>query len=533
MHFDYDFLIIGSGFGGSVSALRLAEKGYRVAILEEGKRFRSGDYAKTNWDVRRFLWMPLLKCFGIQRISLFKNVMILSGAGVGGGSLVYANTLMTPGDAFFEAPQWNGLADWKSELAPHYQTAKRMLGAARNPFFTPADQHLRAMAKEMGLEHTFQPTEVAIFFGGPGKEGTSVPDPYFHGEGPERTACNFCGGCMVGCSQGAKNTLDKNYLYLAEKNGAQILPEKKVICITPLTNGGAVEGYELDIEQSTAWFFKNRQKLRAKRVVVSAGVLGTNELLFRCRDVYRTLPKISSKLGYSIRTNNESLTAVTMRKGQEDHSKGIAISSGFYLDEHTHIEPVRYSSGSSFMRLLAAPFSDSASPWIRPLKMIATIISHPLDSLRLLFNSKWAERTVIFLIMQNLDYKMRFVLKRTIWNLFQKKLATHTNMQEKLAHFIPIAQWATKKLAQRMDGIPQNAINEVFLQIPTTAHILGGCGIGKDVDHGVINANHEVFNYPGLYVCDGSAIPANLGVNPSLTITAMTERCMSKIPRSD
>lgn len=528
-NYDYDFIIIGSGFGGSVSALRLSEKGYKVCVLERGKRFRAGDYARTNWDLRRYLWMPLLRCFGIQNMSLFKNVLILSGSGVGGGSLVYANTLLEPGDPFYNAPNWRELADWRAELAPHYATAKRMLGVTQNPYLTAADDKLLEVAREMGRESTFKSVDVGVFFK-KGEEGKSFPDPYFGGEGPARHACNLCGGCMVGCRFGSKNTLDKNYLYFAEKRGATVIPEASVVEVRPLGESGS-DGYEVVYESSTAWWFSRpRRRLRARGVVFSAGVLGTVNLLLKCRDVNRALPSLSPRLGADVRTNSEALIGVTTRKEDDDFSKGIAITSGFYADDVTHIEPVRYPKGSSFMKVLAAPMADAGNRVTRPLKMLVATLAHPIDTLRLIFNWKWAERTIILLVMQTLDNKMRFKLGRNLFTLFRKRMTTDVDPSQRVPSYIAIGHTVARALAGKVNGIPQSAVNEVLLQIPTTAHILGGCGIGPDPEKGVIDARHRVFGYKNMYVCDGSVIPANLGVNPSLTITAMTERCMSFIP---
>ncbi|HRK02482.1 MAG TPA: GMC oxidoreductase, partial [Oligoflexia bacterium] len=436
------------------------------------------------------------------------------------------NTLLTPDDAFYNAIQWRDLADWKTELAPHYQTAKQMLGVAPNPKNWLADEKLLEVAKEMGREHTFKKVDVGIFFGKPGEEGKTVPDPYFGGKGPARTGCLYCGACMVGCRHGSKNTLDKNYLYFAEKNGAEIRAESNVVDIRALASGG----YEVDVEKSTAWFFKNRYTLRAKNVVLSAGVLGTVNLLLKCKLLTGGLPNVSDRLGQDVRTNNEALIGVTTRDVSQDHSRGIAITSGFYPDDNTHVEPVRYSKGSSFMRLLAAPMADEGTWITRPLKLIAATVLHPLDTLKLILNTRWAESTIILLVMQNIDNTMRFKLGRGLLTFFRKRLTTEVDPTQKIPSYIAIGHTVARALARKIDGIPQSAVNEVMLQIPTTAHILGGCGIGKDATTGVISTRHEVFGHPGLYVCDGSMIPANLGVNPSLTITAMTERAMDQIP---
>lgn len=528
--FDFDYIVVGSGFGGSVSAMRLSEKGYSVCVIERGKRFEAKDFAKTNWDVRKYLWLPLLRCFGIQNMSLFRNVLILSGTGVGGGSLVYANTLLQPSDAFFNAPVWKDLADWKGELLPHYETAKRMLGVTTNPHLTYVDHKLKEVADEMGRGHTFEPSKVAVYFGEAGK---TVPDPYFGGKGPERAGCIHCGGCMVGCRYNAKNTLDKNYLYFAEKLGAKVLPETKVVDVRPANGTDGREGWEVVVESSTAWFKKERRVLKARNVVLSAGVLGTMGLLLRCKHVTKSLSKVSERLGHEVRTNSEALVGVTEPDclPENDYTDGVAITSIFHPDDHTHIEPVRYPKGSSFMKLLAVPMTEGGNRVVRPIRFIAACFRHPFQSLRLLANFKWANNTVILLVMQTIDSKMRFTLGRNLFTGFMKKMTTQPEAGPfRINSYIPIGHQVARAFAKKVCGIPQSAVNEVILSIPTTAHILGGCAIGADATQGVIDKNHRVFGYEGLYVCDGSVIPANLGVNPSLTITAMTERAMSKIP---
>ncbi len=519
--------------------MRLAEKGYKVAVIEQGKRFRDQDFPKSNWDLRRYLWMPLLKCFGIQNLSLFRNVLVLSGAGVGGGSLVYANTLMQPGDEFYRAPVWKDLVDWKAELEPHYATARRMLGVTTNPALTFVDHRLKECAEEMGRGDTFKPTQIGVFFGEAGK---TVTDPYFGGKGPERAGCILCGGCMVGCRHNAKNTLMKNYLWFAEKLGVTIIPERTVVDVRPIQTKAldtvrereGAAGYEVETVRSGAWIAKDRRVYRAQKVIFSAGVLGTVNMLLKCKYITRSLPRISDRLGYEVRTNSEALIGVTELNASKEHdySVGPAITSIFHPDEHTHIEPVRYPRGSDFMRLLAAPMADGGNRILRPLKMALAILSNPIGTLRLALNRDWAGTTVIFLVMQTLDNKMRFKLGRGFLTLFRRKLQTAPDGGSlTIPSYIPIGHKVARAFARKVGGIPQSAVNEVVLNIPTTAHILGGCGIGSSPETGVIDSDHRLFGYEGLYVCDGSTIPANLGVNPSLTITAMTERAMSRIKK--
>lgn len=525
----FDHVIIGSGFGGSVSAMRLTEKGYRVLVLERGKRYTPQDFPKTNWNIPKFLWMPALRCFGFMGLNFLNDILILNGSGVGGGSLVYASTHIKPGKTFFEAEEWRGLADWEVELEPHYDTANRMLGVTANPKLWAADYILRDIATELGQEHTFKPTPVAIFFGEPGK---TVPDPYFNGEGPDRTGCTHCGGCMVGCRNGAKNTLDKNYLFFAEKWGAEVRPEATVVDIRPLPEGqpdGA--RYEVVYERTTAWLFKPQTVVRTRHVVIAAGVLGTLNLLLRLRNETQSLPKMSARLGQMVRSNSEALLGVTAREESDDFSKGVAITSHFWIDEVTSVEPVRYPRGSSLMRNLAVPLTDlQGGPMRRMLGFIAYGLRNPYDLLKARILPDWARDGTILLIMQTVENRMRLSRGRNLFTLFRKGLVSERDKSLPIPAVIDAGRQVLNMFAERVNGIPQSTINEALLNTPSTAHILGGCGIGRDETVGVVNLNHEVFNYPGMYVVDGSVIPANLGVNPSLTITAMAERAMSKIP---
>ncbi|MEY3903164.1 MAG: hypothetical protein RL189_2470 [Pseudomonadota bacterium] len=527
--FDFDFVIVGSGFGGSVSAFRLSEKGYKVCVVEQGRRFRPQDYAKSNWDLPRYLWAPIFKCFGIQRLTFFKDVLILSGAGVGGGSLVYANTLMVPSDKAFESQSWRVLGNAREVLAPYYALAKKMLGAATNPKMTFIDNTIEEYAKTKGLHESFAPTEVAVFFG---EAGRTVADPYFNGEGPERTGCNFCGGCMVGCRYNAKNTLDKNYLYLAEKRGAVVQPLTKITALRPLNEDGSA-GWELSAQAVDSVFFAKRRKIRSKNVVLSGGVLGTLRLLLECRDKHKTLPNVSHLLGHHVRTNSEVFTGSTELGSKRNlpYSHGIAISSIFKADADTAIEPVRYPVGSNFMRLLATPLISDPSELRRSAKFVWRILTRPIEFLQFTFNPRWAETSVIFLVMQDLDNRIRVRFGRSPFTFFRSGLVSEReDGSDKVPSEIPAANEFTEWFADRVGGKAQCAVTQVTVNIPTTAHILGGCPMGQSPSEGVIDSQQRLFGYQGVWVCDGSAVPANLGVNPSLTITAMTERAMTFIP---
>lgn len=528
----YDFAIIGSGFGGSVSALRLTEKGYSVLVLEKGKRLRDEDFAKSNWAFWKYLWNPALRSFGILQMSVLNGMLILHGAGVGGGSLGYANVLMEPSDELFNAPAWKDLADWKSVLRPHYETAKRMLGVVPNPRLTPADENLRAIAEELGNKDTFAVTNVGVFFGREGQEGQTFPDPYFDGTGPDRNACNFCGGCMVGCRYNAKNTLVKNYLYLAERQGGEVLPEAEVVDIRPLPDGqpnGA--RYEVIYRSSTALVNKPQRSVRARNVVLSAGVIGTLNLLFRCRDTTRSLPEISPRLGDLVRTNSETLAGTVARKRDIDYSQGVAITSIIQADEVTHIEPVRYPAGSGLMRLLAWPLIDSEKSALNRLgQLLWFTLRHPIDFLTNLVFPGWAERSTILLVMQTKDNLTRVKLGRNIWTFFNRGLVSNMDQEKPIPTKIEIGHRVTLTMAQKNNGIAVGSIAETLFGMPTTAHIMGGAPIGRSVEEGVIDLNCQVYNYPGLYVIDGSIMPANPGINPSLTITALAEYAMNRMP---
>jgi len=535
----FDYVIIGSGFGGSVSAMRLAEKGYSVLVLERGKRFRDEDFAKTNWHLSKYLWIPALRCFGVLQISPFKNVFALHGSGVGGGSLGYANVLMEPSDELFENPSWKKFADWKSILRPHYDTARGMLGVAVNPCTWPADLVLKNISTNLGTSETFRSTPVGTFFGEPGKEGQEVPDPYFGGEGPSRAGCTHCGACMVGCRYNAKNTLVKNYLYFAEKWGAEVMSEQEVRDVRPLSSdqsNASRDGgrYEVVYRSSTAWLVNPEKSVRARNVIFSAGALGTLNLLFRCRDTTRSLAKISPHLGEMVRTNSEALLGATSKNWKTDYSKGIAITSIFMADPVTAIEPVRYPAGSSLMRFMAGPLVESGgdvpSRFYRTAKKI---FLHPMNFIRTHVMPGWAERTTILLVMQTEDNRIRMHLGRDFFTLFRKGLVSEPDAQQSIPTKIDIGHQVTRRFAKMIDGLPAGSINEGLLNIPMTAHILGGCPIGLSGEEGVVNLDFQINNYPGLYAVDGSVVPANPGVNPSLTITALAEYAMSCVPKKE
>lgn len=519
-HRIWDWVIVGSGFGGSASALRLVEKGYRVLVLEKGRRFKKEDFPKSNWDLKRWMWRPQLGMRGLFNMSVFPHVTVLSGVGVGGGSLVYANTLPTPGQEFFQNESWSHLADWERELAPHYPTARRMLGATPYPAMTEADRALQAVARKRNLP--FAQPEVGVFFGRP---GVTVPDPYFGGRGPARTGCTQCGGCMVGCRVGAKNTLDQNYLYLAEQLGLNLWPEHEVHAIRPLPEAEG-PGYRLEVVRRG----RTKRILRARRVILSGGVLGTVELLLKMREDPEGLPHLSERVGSFVRTNSEALLGVTSKRKDLDLSRGVAITSIVHTDPHSHIEPCRYPKGSSFFRLLGAPHIQGGALPLRLAQAASAFVRRPLDYLGATFASKWAERTAILLYMRTLEGHLELKLGRSWAQGFSRGLTTRLAEGPAPLATIPEASSLAKDFAKEIDGVVQSLWTETLMGIPTTAHILGGSCMGANPDEGVIDADHKVFGYPGLFVIDGSAVSANPGVNPSLTITALAERAMSKIP---
>lgn len=517
----YDFIIIGSGFGGSVSAMRLAEKGYSVLILEKGRHFRAQDFPVTNWDFKNFFWAPLLNWKGFQKITFFKDTMILSGVGVGGGSLGYANTHMVPSDEFFANPAWAHLSrgkGWKEILSPFYSKAKQMLGTTPNVVFGRADEVLKEVAAEMQRSSSYKEVEVGVYFGDKEKE----MDPFFNGLGPQRKGCTECAGCMVGCRHNAKNTLDKNYLWFAQKFGAEIQAETKVTHIE-YENGQ----YRIETVPGTSTFSGRKKIFHSKGLIISGGVLGTMDLLLKQKFKNKTLPLLSDKLGENLRTNSEMLCGVTAPNEKLNH--GIAISSVFNPDENTHIEIVKYPDHSNAMKLFATLATGPGHPLVRTLKLFGNVLTKPGTIIKQMFGKKWSTRSVIFLVMQNLDNSMKMVYKKfpyphiSIWN---KK-------ENKVPSFIDIGQKTMHRYAGKVNGIPQNAVTEILFNMSSTAHILGGCPMGENEKEGVVNEKFQVFNYPGMYILDGSIIPCNLGVNPSLTITALSEYAMSLIPEKE
>jgi len=517
----YDYIVIGSGFGGSVASLRLIEKGYSVCVIEAGKRFSPQDFPKTNWQTWKYLWAPALFCYGIQRIHPLNDVIVLAGSGVGGGSLVYANTLLVPPRSFYEDLQWVHLEDdWEQELIPHYEEAKRMLGVVKNPELYETDLMLQEYAGEIDRLDYFKPSQVGVFMGEP---GVTVPDPYFGGRGPARTGCTRTGHCMVGCRDGGKNSLDKNYLYLAEQDGLEIVPEYKVIDIKMDSQGE----YSVTAEKVTDVLFKRKREFRCRGIVFAAGVMGTLELLMTCMERGH-LSNISNMLGKVVRTNSEIIAAVTTRKNN-DYSKGITLTSGLWVNENTHIELGRYPVGSDTMSFLATVQTDGGGKMPRMLRFFWNCLRHPLIFARTLWPFGWAKRTNVLTVMQNLDNSITIFRKRRWWAFFRKGLRSE-NTGKKIPSYIPAANEAARAMAKKIDGYPQSCITEVLLNVPLTAHILGGCTMGTDKESGVIDKYNRVFGYKNMFIVDASAVSANLGVNPSLTITALAERAMSYIP---
>ncbi|GAB2993858.1 GMC family oxidoreductase [Amycolatopsis acidiphila] len=514
--FDYDVVVIGSGFGGSVAALRLTEKGYRVGVLEAGRRFADHEFAKNSWHLRDYLFAPGAGCTGIQRITLLRDVLVLTGAGVGGGSLVYANTLYEPPEAFYRDKQWGHITDWRDELAPFYDQAKRMLGVRGYPRVSPADRVLRAVAEDMGVRDTYHPTQVGVFFGD--RPGEQEPDPFFGGLGPARSACTHCGECMTGCRHNAKNTLVKNYLYLAERAGATVHALTTVTDVRPLPGGG----FAVHTKRTGG---RAKGRFTAGQVVFSAAALGTQRLLHRLRD-RGSLPAVSDRLGTLSRTNSEAVLAAKARGGDVDYSEGVSITSSMHPDAHTHVESVRYGHGSNLMGLLMTVLVDAQEGRARWRLGLRELARHRRDLRRLLNPRHWSERTIALLVMQSLDNSLTTYTRR---GLFGRRMTTRQGIGEPNPVWIPAGHEATRRVADKIGGIAGGAWSDLA-NIPLTGHSIGGCAIGDSPATGVVDPYHRLYGYEGLHVVDGSTISANLGVNPALTITAQAERAMSLWP---
>jgi cholesterol oxidase len=521
MAYDYDVLVIGSGFGGGVTALRLTEKGYRVGVLEAGRRFTDEQFAKTSWRLRDYVYAPALGCYGILRLTLLRDVLVMSGAGVGGGSLGYANTLYEPPGAFFADPQWASITDWKAELAPYYDQAKRMLGVVTNPVETFADVTLRAVAEDLGVGHTYRRTPVGVLFGE--RPGAAVPDPFFGGAGPARRACTSCGACMTGCRIGAKNTMTKNYLYLAEAAGAAVHPLTTVVAVRPRPGGG----YEVDT-RATGSPRRRTRRFTAEQVVFAAGALGTQRLLHRMRD-RGLLPAVSARLGELSRTNSESILGARTRRRDLDVSRGVAITSSIHPDPVTHVEPVRYGRGSNLLALLATVLVDDTGGgrrWVAGLRHLA----RGWRDLRLLaVPRRWSQQTIVLLAMQPLDNSVTVHTTRSL--LGRRRLTTRPGVGEPNPAWVPAAHDVARRVAEKIDGVPLGAVTELVGR-PVTGHFIGGCAIGAGPATGVVDPYQRLYGHPGLHLIDGSVVAANLGVNPSLTITALAERAVALWPNA-
>lgn len=528
INYDFDYLIIGSGFGGSVSAHRLSEKGYSVAVMEMGKRWEAKDFPKTNWNTPRWIWRPALKLFGFFNLRIFRHVTIICGNAVGGGSITYANTLLIPPDSVWSEGSWGNIPNLKQEMPQYFAEAERMLGVTDNVILGPADHMLKRMGEAVGVGGTFKPTRVATFFPPEGEMGgKTYPDPYFNGQGPDRATCTACGGCMTGCKHNAKNTLDKNYLYFAEKQGTKVFAETKVIDIRPLNDReDGHDGYEVTTVDSMSWGKKNKRTWIVKNVIFSASSLGTQELLLRLKD-RQVLPNISEQLGKQVRTNAESILGVRFFDKEIDMSQGVAIGSSIYIDHNTHIEATRYQRGSDGMGLLTTYMADGKPGLSRIFQWLWAFICHPIIFLKMNNPFGFAKQTLIFLVMQTVDASIQMKLKRNWWWPFSKTLSSEG---KPLPVYIPQANAFTEKVAKMFNGYPMTTKTEILFNVPFTAHCMGGCAMSDSAEQGVVDSQNRVFNYKNMYIIDGAMLGANLGVNPSLTITALAERAMSFIP---
>jgi cholesterol oxidase len=526
--YDFDYIIVGSGFGGSVSACRLTEKGYSVGVMEMGLRWTPQTLPRTNWNLRRWFWRPGLKMFGFYNMHRFRHAVIGVGNAVGGGSITYANTLLVPPDSVWEKGSWAGLRDWKQVMPGHYATAERMLGVTETKILGEADLRLKRMAEGQGVGHTFHRTRVGTFFPPEGEAGgKTYPDPYFGGEGPERTTCTGCGGCTLGCRVGAKNTLDKNYLYFAEKRGARVFAETRVVDVRPL--GGKAdgsEGYEVHTERSTTWFARAPRRFRCRGVVFAASSLGTQELLFRLKD-RGSLPNISDRLGKEVRTNAESILGVRFPAGDKNMTEGVAIGSGIYIDQHTHIEAFRVPDGSDFFGLMFTLLCGGTAGWTRIFTWLWTLLKNPLLAMRIHWPFGWSRQTIGFLVMQTLDAHLDMRFKRSWYWPLRKAMVSEG---PPIPTYIPQANAFAEKAAKALGGVPMTMLTEILFNVPSTGHCMGGCGMGDSPTSGVIDGQNRVYGYRNMLICDGSTLSANLGVNPSLTITALAEHAMSYIP---
>ncbi len=526
--FDFDYLVVGSGFGGSVSACRLTEKGYTVGVMEMGRRWKAEDFPKTDWDAGRFLWRPGMGLYGFYNMRPFRHVVVMCGNAVGGGSIAYANALLVPTSKVWDTGSWAGLKDWKQVMPQHYATAERMLGVTDNVLLGEADFRLKQMANVFGVGDSFYPGRVGTFFPPPGEAGgKTYADPYFGGEGPERGTCVGCGGCLVGCRYNAKNTLDKNYLYFAEKRGAKVFSETRVVDVRPL-NGklDGSDGYEVYTESSTSRFNKQRRSFRCRSVVFAASSLGTVELLFRLKQK-GSLPNLSDDLGKRIRTNAESLLGVRFPGASKSMSPGVAGGAGIYLDEHTHVGVVRYPEGSGAASLLLTLLRSGRSGWGRIPSWLWSLLRHPIKAMQAHNPLNFARETMLFVVMQTMDAHISLQLERRWYWPFGKILSS---VGAPIPTYIPHANEFIARGAKALGGIPMSLLTEIIFNIPTTAHCMGGCAMADSAERGVMDAQNRVFGYKNMLICDGSMLSANLGVNPSLTISALTEHAMSYIP---